>query len=451
MTKVLSLIVVLAVLFSLAACGSKTAADTGETSGAAEATQAAPADSAATEPAPAEPVELNLFTQFADPNSKDGNFIAFYKTLEAIKTALPNITLKHEGISGDAYKTKLKTDMAANELPDIFFTWGAGFAEPMVNAGQVLALDDYLKDGTMDRIVTGTMTNFTYNGKIYGLPYSIATANLYCNKELFDQNGLKLPETYEDLVAAVKAFSGKGITPLIVGEKDLWPGLMIYGILATRSAGAQAFNDALLKKASYDTPELLAAANKIKELNDLKAFGANPLGTSYEDAMTAYKNGKAAMMFMGTWVNGEFEADGVPVKGKTVPIKFPVLDGAKGTINEFHGGSGETFMISNNTQYKDQAVQAIKFICENMSKEQYLAGSGAPAWKGDMGDTSQLNPLSVATGKLAGEGTGFVYWLDVMTSAADAETIKNSIAGLLANKLTPEAFCKELQKMNTAN
>lgn len=446
MKKVLSLLMCLVLLFSFAACNKKA-----ETKTITEATTvpAVTTEAGAIESTEKEPVTLNIWSQFADPKSTDGNFIAFYKALDGIKTALPYITLVHEGTANDPYKTKIKTSMAADELPDIFFTWGLGFAQPIVEAGLALPLDEYIDAETMSKLIPGTLTNFTFDGKVYGLPYSVATANLYCNKELFDQYGLNLPETYDDLLNAVKVFNENGITPFALGEQGLWPGLMAYGIMAERAVGAAAFNDMLLGKASYDTPEMVAGAQKFKELVDMKAFGESPLGTSYDDSVNAFMTGQAAMMYMGTWVNGQFEADDSEIKGKTVVVKFPTIPGGIGTADEFLGGCGETFMISANTKNKEAAVEAIKYICETMSKEQYLAGSGAPAWVADdMGDASALNPLSIQTSALAQEGTGFVYWLDVVTNATDAQTLMNSIAALIAGELTPEDFCKELQKMN---
>lgn len=447
MKKVFSLILCLAMVLSLVACKNTSSESNTKTEG----TDAEPTSTASTDSEVKEPVDLNLWSQFADPNSTDGNFIAFYKALDGIKTALPSVNITHDGTANDPYKTKLKTAMAANELPDIFFTWGAGFAQPMVEAGLVLPLDEYLDAETLDKLVPGTLTNFTYDGKVYGLPYSIATANLYCNKELFDKYNLKLPETYEDLLAAVDVFNQNNITPIALAEKDLWPGLMMFGIFGERAVGAQAFNDMLVKKSSFDSPDMIAGAQKLKDLFDTKAFGENPLGTSYDDTITAFKNGQIAMMYMGTWVNGDFEAEDSKVKGKITTVKFPTIPDGKGNNNEFLGGCGETFMISADTKDKDAAVAAVKYICETMSKEQYLAGSGAPAWKGDMGDVSNLNVLSVQTSNLAQDATGFVYWLDMITNATDAETIKNTFASFVAGELTPEEFCKELQKMNETN
>ena len=58
-----------------------------------------------------------------------------------------------------------------------------------------------------------------------------------------------------------------------------------------------------------------------------------------------------------------------------------------------------------------------QYICEKMSKDQYLAGSGMPAWEADMGDTSDLNRLSQEIAELTADATGYVYWLDSLQEA----------------------------------
>jgi raffinose/stachyose/melibiose transport system substrate-binding protein len=395
-----------------------------------------------------EKVTITLWSQFSDPNSTDGNYVAFYHALETIKKDMPNINVVHEGTESESYKVKLKTSMAGNELPDVFFNWGAGTMAPYVEAGLVLPLDDYMTDEIKSRILGGTLDNFTFDGKVYGYPYSVAVASLYINDELFKNNGVEVPENYDEFLTAVDTFASKGITPISLGEKDLWPGLMIYGIHAIRMAGGEAFNGALKNEASYDTPELAEAARLVQDLAARGGFGKSAMGTSEDDAVAAFKQGKAAMMFMGSWLNGDCEANDSAVKGKISVIKFPIIEGGVGTKDEFHGGSGETFLVSSNTKHPSEAAAVAQYICEKMSKDQYLSGSGMPAWKAEMGDTSKLNRLSNEIADLTSDATGYVYWLDSLTGGSKADTIMNEIAALIGGSQTPEEFCKNLQQLN---
>lgn len=442
---------------SLTACGSKADTASGTTVGnsagnsasnSAGDTASANTTAAAEQPQNSEPVTITLWSQFSDPNSTDGNYVAFYSALESIKTDMPNVTIVHEGTESESYKVKLKTSMAGNELPDVFFNWGAGTMKPYVDAGLILSMDEYMTDDIKARILGGTLENFTFDGKIYGYPYSVAVASLYVNTELFEQNGVKVPETYEELLSAVDAFKAADVTPIALGEKDLWPGLMIFGIHAIRMAGAENFNAALTGEGSYDTPEMAAAAKTVQELAARGGFGETAMGTSQDDAVAAFKQGRAAMMFMGSWLNGDCEADDAAVKGKISVIKFPVINGGAGNENEFHGGSGETFLVSSKTEHPAEAAAVAQYICEKMSKDQYLAGSGMPAWEADMGDDSNVNRLSKEIANLTKDATNYVYWLDSLTGGSKADTLMNEIAKLIAGAETPEDFCKNLQAMN---
>ena len=157
--------------------------------------------------------------------------------------------------------------MAVNEAPDIFFSWGAGFSKPFVKADNVLALDDYISDGTKEKIAAGTLDNFIFDGKIYGLPMYTWSGILYCNKELFDANDVKIPDTYDELLKAVNTFNEKDIIPITCGEKERWPGMFFQNILAIRTAGVKLSNQALNKEASFDQPQFVeSVARSLKSL-----------------------------------------------------------------------------------------------------------------------------------------------------------------------------------------
>ena len=175
------------------------------------------------------------------------------------------------------------------------------------------------------------------------------------------------------------------------------------------------------------------------------------MGTTYDDAVNLFLTGKAGMLFMGAWVNGQIEADNSLVKGKVVPIKFPTIKGGKGDVDEWHGGCGETFFLNANTQNKELAWTVYKYFVETMAKEAFISGSGSSAWLGDPGDVSKINPLALEIGKLSSKATGFSYWWDQMLTGNDTELMFGSLMPFMAGKSTPEQYCKELQTKITAS
>jgi raffinose/stachyose/melibiose transport system substrate-binding protein len=435
-SKIVGASLAIVMMLTMAACGGAKQEPSG---GKAASSSDAPKE------AVAQKIKLTMWSQFADPNSKDGGQVAFYKALDATKAKFPNVEIEHVGTANDAYKAKLPAAAAADELPDIFFAWGGGASQSFVAGNRILPIDNLVKDGTLDRLVTGTTDNFTFGGKLYGLPTNISTASLYVNKELFDKAGAKIPSTWDELVASISALKATGVTPIALGGKDRWPAMFWNAILDIRMGGAEAMNAALKKTGSFDTPEFVGAANKYKELIDMKAFGDSFLGNSFEDAENLFVTGKAAMYFMGGWANNKINADDSAVKGKVVPIKFPTIPGGKGNADEWFGGTGETFYINSKVKNQDKVWEVYKFFMETMAKGAFLAGSGTSAWKGDMGDTSKVDPLAVQIGQLSSKATGFSYWWDQMLNGNDTESMFGSLMKLVAGKVTPEQYTKEMQ------
>jgi raffinose/stachyose/melibiose transport system substrate-binding protein len=379
--------------------------------------------------------------------AQDANKQSFEQAIKDWNDANPNVKIEAEATENEAYKTKIKTAVAANEAPDIFFAWGAGFAQPFVEAGKVLALDDYLNDGTKNKLSEGAFTYLTYNNKIYALPFFSSAGILYVNKEMFDKNSVKIPENFDDLMTAVKAFRAKGITPMAVGEKDKWPGMFYYDILAMRQGGAKLSNDALAKKVSFEDPAFVAAADKLKQLIDAGGFDSAALGLTRDESEVPFTQGQIPMYYNGSWLAGTLDKEGSAVKGKIIAMNFPALTDGKGDKDEILGGSVDCFMVNANTKYKEEAAKAVKFITEAFSKHGYELGVGIPAWKVSV-DESKIPAITKQVSAIIQKSKGNVVWWDTYLSGADADTHKDLVAKLFGKQITPEEFAKQMQAIN---
>lgn len=430
--KILSICLVLAVLLSLIGCSKPAPA----------AQNAAPASA----PAETQKTTVKVWTLWTETAS-DANQKAFYRVLEKAKTDLPDIIIEHDGTENEAYKTKIKTAIAANEAPDVFFSWGAGFVKPFVDAGKVLPLDDYLKDGTSGRINPGANTFFTFDNKTYGLTGYKWVAVLYCNKELFEKNNIKIPDTYEELVASVKAFRAKGITPITVGEKDRWPGMFWQNAFALRAVGAQTCQDALAGKASFDQPGFAESAAKLKELVGLKAFNDGCMGLSYDEGNALFLQGKIPMYYMGNWFAGNITGDDSLVKDNIVCKKFPMLADGKGTATEYLGGAIDGFCVNKDSKVTDAAVKVAKYFAEGMAKDLASTGDGLPTWNVPAG-SGQINPITQQIMDLSKDANGFVLAWDTFLEGAASEKHKDLVAEIFGSKIAPDDFAKEMQKLN---
>ncbi|WP_041592112.1 extracellular solute-binding protein [Thermoanaerobacterium xylanolyticum] len=359
----------------------------------------------------------------------------------------PNVQIEQSITENDAYKTKIKTAIAANEAPDIIYAWGGGFSKPFVDAGKILPLDDYLNDGTKDKMLPGALNNITYNGKVYGLTFAQQASVLYVNKELFDKYNVKIPTTFSELIDAIKTFKSKGITPFALGEKDEWPGMWYYDMIALREAGAQLSRDALNGKASFEDQAFVDAAEKLQEMVNAGAFDQGVMGLTRDEATAEFNQGKAAMYFGGNFDAASFEVDSSLVKGKVEAVRFPTIEGGKGDPTEYIGGGSDVLLVNANTKYKDEAVKAAKYLAENMSLEFYKVGAALPTWKYDSVDQSKVDPLEIQimNNIVANSKDSVLAW-DLYLEGDQAQTHKDLVAQLFAKQITPQDYAKQMQE-----
>lgn len=359
----------------------------------------------------------------------------------------PNIQIVRDALDDDSYKTKLKTAIAANEAPDVFFTWGGGFSQPFVEAGKVLKLDDYISSDVKDQALGGSLSYVTYNDSLYGLPYGMWVGVLYCNKEMFDAQGLELPETFEDLLEAAAVFKENGVGAIGVGAAEKWVGMFYHNILAQRTAGADLANAALSGNAPYDSPEFIEAAKLLEDLVNADAFNNGYMGMDYEGAQNMFLQGQIPMFFQGNWVAGDCELDTNAVKGKVVARHFPYVKGHEDLKYDFLGGSVDSFMISSNTEHKEAAVKFLEYLAVELSDLGALEGMHLPVYKTDL-DTSKFDRITKQIVDLTGDATGFTLAWDTFLVGDDAELHLDLVQEMFAGLKTPEEFSAAMQTIN---
>ncbi|MDR0638686.1 MAG: extracellular solute-binding protein [Spirochaetaceae bacterium] len=359
----------------------------------------------------------------------------------------PDITVVEDGVTGEQYKTKINTALAANDAPDIFYMWGGSFSRPFIEAGKMLDITDLIPASTKNAIIPGAIEAVTVNGRVYSYPCYTHIASLYCNTELFEKAGARIPATYRELLDAVKKLKAAGITPAVLGEKDRWPGMYWFDIIAMRQAGSPASMAAMRDPAKFDSPDFIEAARKVQELADAGLFNSSLFSMSYDEMLGAFNNGQGAMMFQANWINAGIEDRSSAVRGKVTAIPFPVFEGGKGKAGEFFGGGIDSYYIYSGTKHPKEAAQFLAWFSENLGKQGYLAGAGLPCWKTDGLDTSSITGLDKEVAALMETAESFIPWWDNILPADASETHKNLIADLLAKNITPQQFAREMAKV----
>ncbi|MFB9327777.1 extracellular solute-binding protein [Paenibacillus aurantiacus] len=391
-------------------------------------------------------VKLTLWDQSVgntDPTAK-----LLPEIIEKWNNDHPDIQVERTGTTGEQYKTKIKTALAANEAPDVFYGMGGGsFMQPYIKSGNVLDITSYVTDDIKAKMAPGMLEGITTNGKIYTLPVYTHIASLYVNTELFEKAGAKIPTTYAELLDAVSKLKDAGITPALIGEKDRWPGMYWYDLIAMRQAGNDAVLAAFKDPSKWNSPDFVAAAAKMQELAKAGAFNGSMFSMSYDEMLGAFNAGNGAMMVQANWVNGGIEDASSAVKGKVQVVPFPIFEDGKGKNTEIFGGGQDGFYVSNSSKYQKEAVEFLTYLSMELGTKGFQAGAGLPCWNTDRLDTSSLSELDQAAAEIMKTGNSFITWWDNILPAESADTHKNLIAQLLSGEITPEQFSEQMAQL----
>ena len=356
----------------------------------------------------------------------------------------PGVKINMETFENEAYKTKIKSAVAANELPDVFFTWAGGFSQSFVESGKVLCLDDYY-DNYSEGISKAALINDTYDGKLYGSVTCTPVSVMWYNKVMFEDNGVEVPTTYDEFKAACKKFIDAGIKPIATSVKDTWVLAMLHDGLTLKSAGASKVTETLSdRSASYNDADFIKSATCIKELKDMGAFIDGATGLTNDEASAEFYAEKCPMYFTGSWMGGSIVTDADhPENFSVAPI--PVVNSNNAAITDFMGGGSDTLMVSADSKNKDMAAAAAFEITRGVSKYAYLSGAGIPAWTVDY-EANDVPALTQEVAKLASGATSYTLWFDTLLDSDSAGEYLKLLQSLFGGDISPEEFAKGMDK-----
>ncbi|CAH1059245.1 extracellular solute-binding protein [Paenibacillus sp. FSL H8-0261] len=364
--------------------------------------------------------------------------------IREFEEANPNITIKTEVLENEQYKSKLKVLAASNDLPDIGFTWAAGFMDPYVRGDKFAAVDDLLQDELKGKFVAGTTEGYSFDGKTYALPVELNIVPVYYNKEIFSEFNLQPPQTLDDLKAIIRTLNNNGITPVTLGGKDGWPASFWYMYLADRIGGPNLMDKAVADQ-DFTDPSLLEAARQVQELVNLNTFIKGYNGLSNDEAKVQFMNGKSAMFVTGTWELPDFTTTTNIAQEFKVNIgyfKFPTVEGGKGNVDDWVGGPGTGLFVSKNSKHALEAKEFVSFFVQKWGEHSVVNAGVIPATKVDTA-AIKLPQMFIDLLNELNKANKVTLYLDTQMKPVASTIHMNQIQALFGEAVTPEEFIKK--------
>ncbi len=406
--RVLALVLASAMVFSLAACGSK---ETGSEQ-PAEQTEAATGDEAEEE-APAEevaasPVELNVTTTFA---GEDGNAQNFKTAVEAWCAETGNTVADTSATSDETFKTRVITDFETGSEPDVLFFFNGADANSFIEAGKVVSIDDiraeypeYASNMNDDLIVDSLV-----DGKKYAVPVNGFWEAMFVNTEILDAAGVAMPGadyTWDQFMADCQKIKDAGYAPIACALGNIPHYWWEFAIFNHTSPATH-----LQVPESADSEQgqaWVAGMEDIKALYEAGYFPENTLSATDDETFAMFTDGKAAFLIDGSWkVGGIVSAcQSDPEDASTLDTeklaKFDVTyvpgQGNRKATDLIGGLSMGYYITTKAWEDPDKRAAAVSFV-EYMTSDEVVpvfAQHTATALKNAPAvDESAFNPLQV--------------------------------------------------------
>ena len=210
------------------------------------------------------------------------------------------------GGGGESAMTVLRARVTAGNAPTA--VQGLGFdIIDWAKQGSLANLNDVAAKEGWDDVVPAALQQFAkVDGKWVSAPVNVHSTNwVWANKAVLDANGIAVPTTWDEFVAALDKLKAAGITPVAHGGQA-WQEATVFDGVAMSVLGPDGY-----KAAFIDLDEAALGSDSMKEVFDRMAViranvDDNFSGRDWNLATAMVINGEAGFQMMGDWAKGEF-------------------------------------------------------------------------------------------------------------------------------------------------
>ena len=113
--------------------------------------------------------------------------------VEGFEAQHPNVTIETNFVPFAQYLPTLEAMIAGEELPDVFF--GHVKTAELGRAGLGVNYSEVMDEEFLNQFAAGPLRQFTFDGNVYGLPWTSQLFGIFVNREIMEEWGLEPPQT----------------------------------------------------------------------------------------------------------------------------------------------------------------------------------------------------------------------------------------------------------------
>lgn len=360
----------------------------------------------------------------------------------------PNFEFEFELVSANDLTTKIAALMASNDLPDAFAYVAGTPLKELIDAGKVVDIGAELqKLGVADCIeesAANLLRGLSATDSYYDLPLGLNIEGFWYNKAIFEENGIEVPVTWDDLTAACDTLLAKGIQPIAAGGADKWPLSRLVNAYVIRTMGIDALTKATNGELSFTDEGFIKAATVVQDMANKGYFGKGCTTVDNTTAGNMVLAGEAAMVYNGSWYSEDIASENNPAGEDGIGFfSIPEVEGGVGKATEIPTNCGNILTLSAD-KYDDATAGWLKYFVENAGNYGMENMGSVKGYKYDV--TAELSPVNQIVVDTINNTTDAATWFEALMNNETKSAAQDNVQTLVNGEMTPEEYMQSIQE-----
>ncbi|WP_210480101.1 ABC transporter substrate-binding protein [Naasia sp. SYSU D00948] len=321
-------------------------------------------------------------------------------------------------------------------------------------AGLVQDLQAALEDsgGWENVLPAAASTEENVYGGFVSMPYQYNIEGFWYNKQIFEEQGIEVPTTWEDLLAAADTLQQAGVQPMTTAGAQGFPLTRLMGMYIFRNVGPDAMEAIRDGDAKLTDEEYVAGAQALADLAATGYFGEGFTTRDGDTSTNLFLTGTAAMTYDGSWILGAVnDPERNQIGGENVGFfPFPEVEGGEGSIEQYPANAGAPMIISAKT-YGPKVADWVSCIAENygglaLNEAGVISGFTVNEEVTDISpNTAEIQEL------ISGIDEETVLWFEALFDPKSNSLASTNATLLTTGQMTAEDYMAALQESIDAN
>lgn len=319
------------------------------------------------------PNELRLW-HYESPDGAMGK--AWAAAITEFEDKHPGVKVKFEEKGFEQIQKSAQMVLNSDEAPDLMeYNKGNATAGLLSKQGLLTDMTSEVTERGWDKLLSPSLqTTCKYDergvmggDKWFGVPNYAEYTMVYYNKTLFEQHGVAVPTTFDELVAAMDKFVAAGVTPVAMGGKE-YPAQQLLYQLALSKADTEWVQNLQQYTGDVDFHDeaWTYGATTFADWVKKGYVPQDSAGVDAEGMGTAFMAGQFPMMVSGSWWYGRVQSTVKDFEWDS--FLFPDSDLALGS-------SGNLWVVPEGSKNKELAYDFIE-ITMSKANQTLLGNSG---------------------------------------------------------------------------